>query len=148
MYFSVFSLKQLNCFSDSSASSVLCNCPSDSSASSVLLIKWYHSYIHCEKYRNCFRYTIFWNKSAMCNTSIFTCIMTMISSITIFFIFKIFIFKLFFTNIVYKYCCSFVNNFIFFFLKLFIFIACFLKYSQNLFIHCLPVCIECLFPFL
>ena len=72
----------------------------------------------------------------MRNPSILPCIMIMIFNFTIFFIFPIFIFKPFFTNIIdfsfsYDSSCSFVNNFIFFFLKLNIFVACSIKDSQK-----------------
>ena len=67
------------------------------------------------------------------------CIMKMISNFTIFFVFQIFIFKFFFTNVTLEFSygssCSFFNNFIFFFLKLIKFIACFLKDSQNFFMQ-------------
>ena len=48
----------------------------------------------------------------------------------------------------YDSCCSLVNNFIFFFLKLIIFIARSLKYSQNFFIQSLPLYTSCLFSML
>ena len=89
----------------------------------------------------------------MCSTSIFSFIMTMISNFTIFFIFQIFVFK-FFLQIQrilafsYDSCCSFVNNFIFFFLKLVIFIECSLKDSQNFFTQYLPLYTPCLFSML
>ena len=87
----------------------------------------------------------------MRSTSMFPCIMAMISNFTIFFIFQIFIFKVFFTNItifcIFKYysCFFFVCSFIFFFLKLIICIACSLKDSANFFIQFLPPCTSCLF---
>ena len=106
-----------------------------------------------KNYRNFFRYTIFQITYAMRSTSLLSFEMTMISNFTVFFIFKIFIFKFFFTNITdlcifIWFLCSFVNNFIFFFLKLVIFIACSLKYSQNFFIQYLPLYTSCLFPML
>ena len=87
-------------------------------------------------YRNFSRQPTFGIIYAMRSASIFPCIMTMISIFTMFFIFHIFMFKFFFTNITdfciwYDCCCSFVNNFIFFILKLIIFIACFLKDLQS-----------------
>ena len=103
-----------------------------------------------KNYKNFLRHTIFQITYAMCSTSIFSCIMTMISNFTIFFIFQIFVFK-FFLQIQrilafsYDSCCSFVNNFIFFFLKLIIFIACSLK---NFFIQFLPLYTSCLFSML
>ena len=68
----------------------------------------------------------------------------MVSNFTIFFIFSRLIFKLFFTNItdfwvLYDSFCPFINNFIFFFLKLIIFIACSFKDSQNFFMQSLPL---------
>ena len=62
----------------------------------------------------------------MHSSSILSCIMTMISKFMIFFISQIFIFKFFFTSIIDFWidsCCSFFDNFIFFFLKLITFIA-------------------------
>ena len=89
----------------------------------------------------------------MCSTSIFSCTMTMISNFTIFFIFQIFIFKFFFTNITdfcifIRYFGSFVNNFKFVFLKLIIFIGCSLKISQNFFMQSLLLYTSCLFSIL
>ena len=86
----------------------------------------------------------------MCSTSIFFCITTMIANLIIFFVFRIIIVKLFFTNITefafsYGFSCSFVNNFIFIFLKLIIFIVCCLEYSQNVFVQSLPLYTSCLF---
>ena len=66
----------------------------------------------------------------LCSISIFSCIMTMISSFAIFFIFPIFIFKFLFTDVID--ICSFDNNFIYFFLRLIIFIACSYKFMQSL----------------
>ena len=88
----------------------------------------------------------------MCSTSIFSCVMTMISNFRIFFFFQIFIFKFFFTNII-DFCifiwflCFFINNFIFFLLKLIIFIVCSLKNSQNFFMQSLPLYTSCLFSY-
>ena len=74
-------------------------------------------------------------------------IMTMISNFTIFFIYQTFIFNFFLTFI--RSCCSFIDNFIFFFLKLIIFIACCLKNSQNFFMQSLPpLYTSCLFSML
>ena len=86
----------------------------------------------------------------MPSTSVFPCIMAMISNFTIIFVFQISIFKFFFTNttvlcIENDSCCSFVNNFIFFVLKLIIFIACSLKDSQYFFIQSLPLYTSCLY---
>ena len=106
-----------------------------------------------KNYKNFLRHTIFQITYAMCSTSIFSCIMTMISNFTIFFIFQIFVFK-FFLQIQrilafsYDSCCSFVNNFIFFFLKSIIFIACSLKNSHNsrkVYIQSLLLHTSCLF---
>ena len=88
----------------------------------------------------------------MRSTSIFPCIMTVISNFTIFLIFQIFIFKFFFINITdfcisYYSCCSFVNNFFFFF-KLVIFIVCCLKNAQNFIMQSLPQYTSCLFSLL
>ena len=68
----------------------------------------------------------------------------MISNFTILYIFQIFIFKFSFANIrvfafSYDSCCSFVNNSMFFILRLIIFIACFLKHSENFFILSFPL---------
>ena len=66
-------------------------------------------------------------------------------------IFQIFIFKFFFTNIT-DFCifsfCFFVNNFIFFFLKLIIFITYSLKNSQNFFMQSLPLYASWIFSML
>ena len=69
----------------------------------------------------------------MHSTSILPCIMTMISNFINFFIYQIFIFKFLFTYITdlcvfILFLLLFANNYFFFsFLKLIIFIACFLK---------------------
>ena len=89
----------------------------------------------------------------MCGISIFFCIMTMISNFMLFSIFQIFIFKFFFKSILifefsYDSCCSFVNDFIFFFLKLIVFIECFLNNSQNFFMKSLLLYVSCLFSML
>ena len=86
----------------------------------------------------------------MHSTSIFPCIMTIISNFKYFLCFK---YKFFFTNfhiftISYDSCCAFVNNFIFFFLKLIISIPCSLKDLQNFFMQYLPLYISCLFSML
>ena len=44
----------------------------------------------------------------------------------------------------YDSCCSFVSNFIFFFLKLIILTKCSFKDSQNFFMQSLPLCTSCL----
>ena len=80
----------------------------------------------------------------MCSNSIFTCIMAMVPTSAIFFIFDIFIFKSFLTKIT-NFCCLFANNLMFFFSKLIIFIAHSLKDSQNLFMQSLPLYISCLY---
>ena len=83
------------------------------------------------------------------STSIFPCIMTMISNFTIFFSFK-YLFSDFSLQIYeifafsYVSCCSFVNNFIIFFLKLIIVITYFLKDPQNFFIQSLHLYTSCL----
>ena len=46
----------------------------------------------------------------------------------------------------YDSYCSFVNNFIFFLIKLIIFVVCSLKDSQNSFMLSLPLYKSCLFP--
>ena len=48
----------------------------------------------------------------------------------------------------YDFCCSFVNNFVFFFLNLIIFIVCSLKDSQIFFLQSLPLYTSCLFSML
>ena len=100
-----------------------------------------------KNYKKVFRHTIFSIKYAMHSTTIFPCIMTMISNFTIFLIFQTSIFK-FFLQISNDSCCCFVNNFIFFFLKLIIFIACSFKDSQHFFIQLLPLYASCLFSML
>ena len=83
----------------------------------------------------------------MRSASIFPCIMKMISNFTIFLSFKYLFSNLFFKNITGFYsCCSFVNNFIFFFLK--VIIACSLKNSQNFFMQSLTLYTSCLFSML
>ena len=86
----------------------------------------------------------------MCSTSIFTCIMTIICTFTIIFIFSILSSKfsmeiLQFFALLYNSCCSYVNNFIFFFLKLIIFIASSLNHSQFFFMESLPMYASFLF---
>ena len=76
-----------------------------------------------KKYDNFFRCTVFPITHSVSSNSIFTCIVKMISNFTIFFIFNIFIFKLFCTNIAkfafsYDSCCSFANNLTFFVFKI------------------------------
>ena len=71
-------------------------------------------------------------------TSIFPCIMTMISNFKIFFIFQIFIFKFFFTNRI-DFWIFIWFMLLFFFLILTIFIVCSFNNSQNLFVQSLPV---------
>ena len=89
----------------------------------------------------------------MRSTSISPCMMTMISNFKKLFIFHIFIFKFFLTNIA-DFCSfifsssSFVNNFFFSFLKLVIFIVHPLKNSQNLFVQSLPIYTSCFFSML
>ena len=90
----------------------------------------------------------------MCCTSTFSCITTMAPNFTMFFIYSMFILKYFIKKQLstfefwYELGFSFVNNFIFFFLKLFVFIACSLKYPQNFFIESLPLYTSCLFSLL
>ena len=87
----------------------------------------------------------------MCSSSVFTCIMTVIS-IWYLGYFK-YIFKLFFTNIslqhifafLYDYCCSFVNDFMFIFVKCIFFIVCSRKDLQNFFMQSRPLYTSCLF---
>ena len=90
----------------------------------------------------------------MRSTTLFPCIMTMISNFTVFFIFEIFIFNFF----LYKYnrflrfhmiAAAFLIKAPFFFcLKLVIFIACFFKNSQNFFMQSLPLYRSFLFSIL
>ena len=80
----------------------------------------------------------------------FACKMAMISSFTILLVFQIFIFNFFYKmQQIFAFLCdscyTFVNDFILFFLKLIIFIACSLKNSPNIFIKSLPQCTSCLF---
>ena len=85
----------------------------------------------------------------MRSMSIFSCIMKMISKFTMFFIFQMFNFKCFLIfAFSYDSCGTFVNNFIFFFLKLITFIVCSFKNSQNFFIQSLSMCTSCLFSML
>ena len=90
----------------------------------------------------------------MRSSSIFSCIIKMVSHVTIFFIFQIFILNFFVLQIqqvlVFSCdsCCSFVNNFIFSFLKLIIFIVCSFKDSQHFFIQPLPLYTLCLYSML
>ena len=77
-------------------------------------------------------------------TSIFSCIMTMISNFRIFYLSNIY-FQIFLCK--YKNsCCSFVINIIFFFLKLVIFAAYSFKDLQNLLMRYLPLYTSRLFP--
>ena len=102
---------------------------------------------------NFFWYTIFQITYTVGRDSILTCIITMVPTLGIFLIFIlicIFIFKAFSINMInftfsYDSYCSLVNNFVFFFLKSIILIACSLKNSQNLFLQCLPLHTSCLF---
>ena len=86
----------------------------------------------------------------MCSTSIFSCIMTMISNL-LFFIFQIFIFIFFLTNIadVLHFHLIFValslTTLFFFSLKLIIFIVCSLKNSKSFFIQYLLLYTSSLF---
>ena len=90
----------------------------------------------------------------MRSSSIFLCIMKMVSHVMIFFILQIFILNFFVLQIqqvlVFSCdsCCSLVNNFIFFFLKLIIFIVCSFKDSQYFFIQSLPLYTLCLYSML
>ena len=75
--------------------------------------------------------------------------MTIALNFTIFFVFSMFIFKIFFTNVTnfafsYDLCCLFVNNFILF-QKLIVSIACSPKNLQNFFMQSLPLYTSCLF---
>ena len=82
----------------------------------------------------------------MCSTSIFPCIMTMISNFMILFTIQMFFYKYNrFFAFSYDLPCSFVNSFILFFLKLIIFIGCYFKNSQNFFIQSLLLYSSCLF---
>ena len=89
----------------------------------------------------------------MCSTSVFPSIITMISNFTIFFIFEIFIFKFFFTNVtdfwfLYDCCWSFVNNFIFFNFKINYFLCMLSSGFIKLFMQSLPRYTSCLFSML
>ena len=88
----------------------------------------------------------------MCSTSIFPCIMTMVSNFTIFFIFHTFIFKFSFTNVAdfwYFYMIPSALLLITFSnLKLIIFNECSLKDSQNFSMQSLPLYTSCLFSML
>ena len=79
-------------------------------------------------------------------TSIFPCIMRMISNYMIFFKYLFSIFSLQISQILassYDSCCFVINNAIFFFLKLIIFSACSFWF-KNFFIQSLPLQIPCL----
>ena len=136
MYFSVFCPKRLNCPSNSSASSFM----------RIVMVIVTRSIM--KNYKNFFSYTIHSIAHAMRSTSIFRCIMIMVPDIATFFIFSLFIFKFFFSNIAnfcifHDFCCSFVNNFNFF-----IPIACFCKDSKVFYMQSLPLYTSCLFSML
>ena len=86
----------------------------------------------------------------MCSTSVFSCIMAMVSNFTTIFIRRMFTTKQFlqmwqFVWLRYESYYLLINDIIFFFSKLIIFIACFLKDSQNLFVWSLTLYTSCLF---
>ena len=87
----------------------------------------------------------------MRSNSIFSCIMTIISNFTIFFYLSNIYVQFFITNIadssifIWFLLVFFVNNIIFFFLKLIIFNACSLKDSQSFFMQSLPLYTSYLF---
>ena len=82
----------------------------------------------------------------ICSASILSCLMTMMSSFAIFFIFQIFIFKFFFTNVI-DFCSS-DNSFIYFFLRLIIFTACSYKFTKLFQTFSLPLNTSYLFSIL
>ena len=86
----------------------------------------------------------------MRSTTIFLYIMTMISNFTIFLIFQIFTFKLFFTNKTDFFMIPAALLLItsVFFLKLITFIVCCFKNSQNFIMQSLPLYTSCLFSML
>ena len=133
MYFLVFTPKQVNCPSNSSANSFM-----------IKMIIMVRSTV--KSYGDFFCCTLFKTRYAMCSA----CIMTMIPILTKFFIFSMFPFKYFITNITkfcifYDFYCWFVNNLFFSFLKLIISIVCSLKDLQNFFIQSLSLYTSCLF---
>ena len=108
-----------------------------------------------KNYRNFFRYNTFWITYDIRCTSLFPCIMAMISNFTTLFIFQISILNFLLTNMIfffaflYDSCSSLVNNFIFLFLKLIIFIIFIsLKNSKNLVTQSLSLYTSCLFSVL
>ena len=102
-----------------------------------------------KNFRNFFRSTTLQMTCTMCSASVLTCIMTMISIFTTFCIFNMFVFKMFFPNVVnffaflYNSICLFVNNSFCLFVCLFI--TCRLKDSQFFFMESLPLHTSCLF---
>ena len=84
----------------------------------------------------------------MCSTSMLPCIMKMISNLTTFFIFQIFIFKIFlrFLNfhIIPTALLLITTFFLFNFFLFSVFIVCALKDSQNFFMQYLHLYISCL----
>ena len=98
-------------------------------------------------YNNFCRYTIFSITYAMCSTSLFTCIRTMIYSFTIF-VSLVSSFLTFFSNITYLiiwFCFSFVSCMIFFFKRLINSTAGSLKNLRNFFMQSLALHTSCLF---
>ena len=84
---------------------------------------------------------------AMCSTSIFTCLMTIVSGFTKFVFFVYLSSNFLFTNIITDFCFLYDFSFLIFnkFLKLVIFNVCSLKDSQNFFMKSLPLYLSSLF---
>ena len=82
----------------------------------------------------------------MRSTSIFLCIMTMISNFTIFFYISHIYFKFFFTDTT-DFFIFIVNNFFFYLFKI-DYLHCSLKGLQNFFMQFLPLYGSCLFSML
>ena len=83
----------------------------------------------------------------------FTYIIGRVLKFVIFLVLSIFIFRFLITNIKnfafsFDFFGLFINNFILFFSNLIIFIGCYFKYSQNIFLQYLPLYISCLFSLL
>ena len=106
-------------------------------------------------HRNFFTYAIIQITYAVCSTSVFFCKMKMLPKFLFIFIVGLFIFKLFFSNMIvclikiYSYTLL-INGIIFFFSKLTIFISCSLKNSFHALLktilQSLSLCKLCLFP--
>ena len=90
-----------------------------------------------KNYRDFIRHVKFQITNAVCWTSLFTCIMAMISNFLIIYNPREFFYEIFSANIAYfsifAFNSLFVSDNIFFFLNPIILVACFFKGSQNFF---------------